>query len=167
MKTTNLYWKSRIHCLQPITLYPSSSVCSSQGCSQGQVAIMMAARNYYFKTICIVLEQKLRDLLSFYLKPFKQPGHSNATFTRIRISLKPHNFLHEAAFSPQTLTETASFWSRSSAWFKTPSTRIWLNRYAVLETSKFVWTGPNLSLTAVTLYLRLPRLLTSAFWVRK
>ena len=54
------------------------------------------------------------------------------------------------------------FLNRSPECFEAPSTRIRLNRYAVLEASKFVWTGPNLSLTAVPLYLRLPRLLTSA-----
>ena len=58
-------------------------------------------------------------------------------------SNKPHNFLHEAAFSPHetsesALTETAYFLNRSPECFEVPSKRIRLNRYAVLEASKFV-----------------------------
>ena len=58
-------------------------------------------------------------------------------------SNKQHNFLHEAAFGPHETgesahTETASFLNCSPEWFEAPSTRIRLNRYAVLEASKFV-----------------------------
>ena len=70
------------------------------------------------------------------------PSFSKATSIQIQIFLKPHFFdkncssIHTQQVNP--LTETTSFWNRSSELSRLLSTRIWVTKYEVFKMFEFI-----------------------------
>ena len=70
------------------------------------------------------------------------PSFSKATSIQIQIFLKPHFFdkncssIHTQQVNP--LTETTSFWNRSSELSRLLSTQIWVTKYEVFKMFEFI-----------------------------